>query len=64
MKKPSNLQPLDANQRYTVEESIAYLRTSKARIYEKIRAGELISLKDGRRRYIPGTALIAASRGS
>lgn len=58
------LAPLDANQRYTIEETCDYLRSSRARIYHKIAAGELAILKDGRRTYVPGTAIIALSRAA
>ena len=56
------LPPLDPYQRYTIEETSDYLRTSRARDYVKIAAGELAILKDGRRTYVPGTSIIALSR--
>ena len=59
---PRTLPPLDPLQRYVVEESLAYLRISRQRLYEKIRAGEIKVVKDGRRTYIPGTEIAAHSR--
>lgn len=56
------LPPLDAAQRYTIDEACTYLRTSRARLYAKVRAGELRVIKDGRRSYVPGTELISQSR--
>ncbi len=60
-KLPASLPPLDANQRYSLEEGIAYLRESRSRLYEKIASGELKVIKDGRRTYIPGTELVRLS---
>lgn len=58
------LPPLDPYQRYTIDETSDYLRASRARVYAKIAAGELTILKDGRRTYVPGTSIIAASRAT
>lgn len=55
------LPPLDPNQRYSIEEALDYLRSSRSHLYEKIAAGEIRTLKDGRRTYIPGSEIIAAS---
>ena len=57
-----SLPPLDANQRYTINETAAYLRLSRVRLYAKVNAGELRLLKDGRRSYVPGREIIAASQ--
>ncbi len=56
------LPPLDARQRYSVDEGIVYLRESRSRLYEKIASGELKIIKDGRRTYVPGSELIRLSR--
>lgn len=58
------LPPLDENQRYTIVEATAYLRQSIAKTYEDIKAGSLDSFTDGRRRYIPGTAILARSKST
>ena len=55
------LPPIDPNQRYTIPESQTYLRCSHGHLYQKIARGELRVIKDGRRSYIPGSLLIAAS---
>lgn len=60
---PRDLPPLDLNQRYTIDETAAYLRQSRAKTYQDISAGALESFTDGRRRYIPGTAIAARSCG-
>lgn len=57
-----SLPPLDLRQRYTVEESCEYLRTSRARLYAKIKAGEISVLKDGSRTYVSGRTIAALSQ--
>ena len=59
-KKPY-LTPLDVAQRYTVDEAIRYLRTSRASIYELIGKGELKILRQGRRTYVPGSEITRLS---
>jgi len=63
MKKldPLTLPPLDVQQRYTISESSAYLRQSRARTYQQIAAGELEIIKDGSRTYVPGRAIAERS---
>ena len=60
--KAAPLAPLDVNQRYAIREAAEYLRISRARLYQKIAAGEIRLLKDGRRSYVPGSAIAAASK--
>lgn len=55
------LPPLDPAQRYTIEEAIAYLRSSRFSVYRDVKAGKLPIIKEGRRSYIPGSAIIARS---
>ena len=55
------LPPLDINQRYSINETNAYLRQSRAKTYQDIKSGKLAVIKDGRRTYIPGTAIAARS---
>lgn len=57
-----HLPPLDERQRYSIEESTYYLRQSRARLYERIAAGELKIIKDGRRTYVPGSEIARLSR--
>ena len=57
----TNLPPLDLHQRYTLAETSAYLRQSRSKTWQDIRDGKLDVIKDGRRRYIPGTAIAARS---
>lgn len=54
--------PLDVQQRYTIEESKAYLRLSRPGVYAKIRRGELKIIKDGTRTYVPGSEIARLSR--
>jgi excisionase family DNA binding protein len=62
MRTPTLLPALDERQRYTVEESLDYLRVSRARLYENINAGEITAIKDGRRTFIPGSEIARLSR--
>jgi hypothetical protein len=55
------LAPLDFNQRYTINETGAYLRQSRAKTYADFKAGKLAFIQDGRRRYVPGAAIAARS---
>lgn len=56
------LAPLDPAQRYTVDEAIRYLRTSRKTIYDDINAGRISTIKAGRRRYVPGSEISRLSR--
>ena len=42
---------------YRVDEAAAALRLSRSSVYELIRSGQLSSVKQGRRRLVPVTAL-------
>jgi hypothetical protein len=53
--------PVDANQRYTIDEGTAYLRQSRAKTYADIKAGVIRVIKDGTRAYIPGSEIIRRS---
>ena len=55
------LPPLDERQRYTVDEAIRYLRSSRATIYRDIARGRLLTITEGARRYIPGSEIIRRS---
>lgn len=58
------LPPLDERQRYGIAEAAAYLRICRARVYQKLAAGELKIIKDGRRSFIPGTEIARLSRAA
>lgn len=62
MDNTPNMPPLDPLQRYSVAESERLLRSSRTIIYEKIRSGEIATIKDGRRRFIPGSEIARLSR--
>lgn len=55
------LSPLDPLQRYTVPEASAYLRICVALVNRRIRTGTIASIKDGKRRYIPGSEIARLS---
>lgn len=58
---PFALPPVDANQRYTIDEATAYLRQSRAKTYADIKAAVVRVIKDGARTYIPGSEIIRRS---
>jgi hypothetical protein len=53
--------PLDPLQRYTVPEANAFLRQSNAKTYQQIKAGDLRTIRDGGRTYIPGSEIVRRS---
>jgi hypothetical protein len=55
------LPPLDPQQRYSVAEGIAYLRSSRKSFYDDVNAGRIKLIKDGRRSYVHGSELIRRS---
>ena len=57
-----NLPPLDVRQRYTVSETLGYLRIGRKYLYGLIAAGEIPVIKEGRRTFIPGAAIAERSR--
>jgi Helix-turn-helix domain len=59
--KIQQLAPLDPLQRYTVPEASAYLRICVAMVNKRISAGAIASIKDGKRRYIPGAEIARLS---
>jgi excisionase family DNA binding protein len=61
-KPVSRLPALDMNQRFTVDEAAAYLRVSRAKIYNDVAAGLLQVIKDGSRTFVPGTEIFRRSR--
>ena len=61
MDNTTTLLPLDLHQRYTLAEAAAYLRQSRSKTHSDIQEGKLAVIKDGRRRYVPGTAIAARS---
>jgi len=63
-KSPREAPPLgllDPLRRYSIEQAIAYLATSRFTIYKMIRDGKLRVLKDGRRTYCPGSEIVRLS---
>jgi excisionase family DNA binding protein len=55
------LPPLDVQQRYTPEETAAYLRTSRKTVFDLIKDGRIRSIKEGRRRFCPGSEIARLS---
>ncbi len=61
MKALNTLPPLDRLQRYTIPETSAYLRQSRAKTYTDIAAGVIPIIKDGRRTYVSGEVIAERS---
>jgi hypothetical protein len=56
------LPPLDVNQRYTVGETLLYLRTSRQSFYTKIlNPGRIQVIKEGARVFVPGSEIARLS---
>jgi excisionase family DNA binding protein len=55
------LAPLDPLQRYTVDETVRYLRTSRPTFYADVKAGRIKTIKHGRRRYVSGAEIARVS---
>ena len=53
--------PLDPLQRYSIAEANALLRQSNARTYQQIKTGDLRTIRDGGRTYIPGSEIVRRS---
>lgn len=60
--KTAALPPLDPLQRYTVLETLSYLRTSRQSLYTLINDRALKVIKQGARTYIPGTEIVRLSQ--
>lgn len=63
-KQSPPLPPLDVLQRYSIEETCRYLRTSRETLYKSIRTGEVPIIKEGRRTYVSGRVIAARSSSS
>jgi hypothetical protein len=57
----SALPPLDPRQRYTIEEATRYLRLSRPSLYLQISTGSILSIKERKRRFIPGSEIVRLS---
>jgi hypothetical protein len=61
MKSRPALPPLDPAQRYSIEEAILYLRSSRKTLFNDIKQGRLATIREGKRRYVPGTEIVRRS---
>ncbi len=59
--KNVSLPPLDERQRYSIPEAILYLRSSRKTIYDDIATGRLKTIKEGKRRFVPGSEIARRS---
>lgn len=55
------LAPIDRSQRYTIAETVLYLRLSHASVYKEINAGRLRVIKQGKRTFVPGSEIVRVS---
>lgn len=58
---PASLGPLDPLRRYSVEQALEYLATSRATLYKDIKDGRLKTITEGKRRYVPGSEIVRRS---
>ncbi len=61
-KTAAPLPTLDQQQRYTIPETCAYLRTSRASVYKLIANDSLRVLKEGKRTFVPGSEIARRSQ--
>jgi excisionase family DNA binding protein len=61
MQHQSPIIPIDPRQRYSIPESAKYLRIGRAYLYRLIARGELQTITDGTRRFVPGSEIIRRS---
>ena len=59
--KPELTLVFDERLRYPITEASLLLRQSRAKTYQDIAAGTLRTIKDGARRYVPGTEIARRS---
>jgi excisionase family DNA binding protein len=57
--RAARLQTFNRELRYTIDEAAVYLGCSRAHVYRVIQRGELTTIQDGRRTYVPGSAIAA-----
>jgi hypothetical protein len=55
------LPAIDPLQRYDIAEAATYLRQSRASLYKDIKDGVLLTIKRGKRRYVPGSEIARVS---
>jgi hypothetical protein len=61
-KLPAALPALDLNQRYSVDEALAYLRTSRQSFYTKlVNTGRIALIREAGRRFVPGSEIARLS---
>jgi excisionase family DNA binding protein len=58
---PAPLPPLDPLRRYSVEQALEYLATSRATLYKQIAHGAIKTIQHGTRRYVPGSEIVRLS---
>lgn len=62
MSATRELPPLDLNQRYSVSEALMYLRISKPTFYRLVKDGQLPTIEEYGRRFVPGSVIAQRSR--
>jgi hypothetical protein len=55
------LGPIDQQRRYPIPIAAAYLCISRTKLYNDITAGLIATIKDGGRRFIPGSEIVRRS---
>ena len=56
-----SLPALDERRRYSIEVAALYLGITRGFVYELIKRGEIATIKDGRRTFVPGAEVARKS---
>jgi excisionase family DNA binding protein len=58
----AQLAPLETLRRYPVEIAAAYFGVSRAHLFKRIKNGEIATIRDGRRVFVPGSEIARLSK--
>jgi hypothetical protein len=53
----SQVAPLDPLRRYSIQQSLVLLSTSRASLYKAIKSGKVKTISEGKRRFLPGSEI-------
>ncbi len=57
MKTPSTLAPIDPLRRYSINEAALLLSVSRSHLYVLMDRGEIQTIRDGKRRFVPAAEI-------
>lgn len=53
--------PFNHHLRFSIEETAYHLGVSRAHVWKRVQSGEIKTIADGRRRFVPGTEIARLS---